>query len=49
MLVNNGSLDVQSLISFPKNSGVFVTEAYIDPHTLELIIRIDFTEDIQDR
>jgi hypothetical protein len=45
--LNNGSNDLTSLMKFPENSGVTVTEAYIDPATNLLVIKIDYTTDIQ--
>jgi hypothetical protein len=45
--LNNGSNDLTSLMKFPENSGVTVTEAYIDPVTNLLVIKIDYTTDIQ--
>jgi cysteine-rich repeat protein len=46
--LNNGSLDFRSLVSFPANEGVTVTEAYIDPSTNELVIKIAYTKHLQD-
>lgn len=34
--LNNGSTDITSMVKFPRNSGVTVKSAYIDPITQEL-------------
>jgi hypothetical protein len=33
LYLNNGSLDFRSMVSFPNNDGVTITEAYLDPET----------------
>ena len=45
--LNNRSNDVTSLVSFPGTPGVTVTSATIDPTTNQLIVNLDYSEDIQ--
>ena len=36
------------MVSFPDNPAVTITEATIDPKTNKLVIKIDYTADLQD-
>ena len=49
LALNNRSSDATSLVSFPGTSGVTVTSATIDPATNQLIVNLDYSEDIQGR
>jgi cysteine-rich repeat protein len=46
--LNGGSLDFNSLVSFPASEGVTVLEAYIDPTTNSLVVKIAYTKTLQD-
>ena len=46
-VINGGSNDVSSMVSFPNTEGVVLTSAIIDPDTDKLVINVDYTKDIQ--
>ena len=49
LVLNGGSTDFSSLISFPGSEGIVILKsAYIDPVTGELVIDVDYTQTIQD-
>lgn len=48
MALNNWSTNMTSMISFPKSPGVTVTEAYVDPVTTQLVVKVDYTTNLQD-
>jgi hypothetical protein len=43
IVLNDGSVDLTSMVSFPTSPGVTVKEAVIDPSTNKLIIKVDYT------
>lgn len=46
--LNNGSTDFSSLVSFPNSQGVTIRSAVLDPQTQQLVIDIDYSQNLQD-
>ena len=49
LVLNNGSKDFTSLVSFPDMPGVTVVSATVDPATGKLVVVLDYSQDLQDK
>ena len=43
IVLNGGSTDLTSMVSFPSTPGVIVTEAKVDPVTQKLVVKVEYT------
>jgi len=48
IVINNGSTDFTSMVSFPDNPAVTVIEATINPTTSKLEVKVGYSADLQD-
>ena len=49
LVLNNGSTNFISLVSFPEEPGITINTALLDPDTGNLVIELDYIEHLQDK